>query len=124
MKAKTVFVCKECGYQAFKYFGRCPSCNLWETMEEIKPVQEPVKTSVKNPRADGREPSHAIRYRELELPQYMRAASGMKELDRVLGGGIVEGSVLLIAGEPGIGKSTLLMQISGVLGKDKRVLYV
>ena len=124
MKAKSVFVCKECGYQAYKYYGRCPSCSEWETMEEKALATESAKPSVKNPRADGREASVAVRYRDLEIPQYMRAESGMKELDRVLGGGIVEGSVLLIAGEPGIGKSTLLMQISGVLGKDKRVLYV
>ena len=122
MKAKSVFICSECGYQAPRLYGRCPSCGEWETMKEHK--TEAVEKPVKNARAETRRESVAIRYTELELPQYMRAESGMKELDRVLGGGIVEGSVILIAGEPGIGKSTLLMQISGVLSRDKTVLYV
>lgn len=122
MKGKSVFVCSECGYQAPRLYGRCPSCGEWQTMVEKVTATE-VK-AVKNIRAEGRSEHHAVLYGELEMPQYMRSKSGMKELDRVLGGGIVEGSVILIAGEPGIGKSTLLMQISGVLSREKTVLYV
>lgn len=123
MKTRSVFVCSECGYQAPKFYGRCPSCGEWETMAE-KAVAQDTKAVTKNARAENRGESHAVHFTELEMPQYMRSACGMKELDRVLGGGIVEGSVILIAGEPGIGKSTLLMQISGVLSQKKTVLYV
>ncbi len=124
MKAKSYYVCSECEYRSAKYYGKCPSCSAWGTLEEV--VLEPEKkvgaafahTSAVTSQAK------AIPYKELKMPEYMRSKSGMKELDRVLGGGIVEGSVLLIAGEPGIGKSTLLMQISGVLSEKKKVLYV
>ncbi len=123
MKAKSLYICSECGYQSMKYYGRCPSCGEWETLQEKEQAPE-VKPTVKNARAEGRGENRARRLHELEMPHYMRTLTGMKELDRVLGGGIVEGSVLLIAGEPGIGKSTLLLQISGVLSKNKTVLYV
>lgn len=123
MKTRSVYVCSECGYQAPKFYGRCPSCGEWETMTE-RTVAQDTKAVVKNARAETRGENCAVLYTELEMPQYMRSASGMAELDRVLGGGIVEGSVILIAGEPGIGKSTLLMQISGVLSREKTVLYV
>lgn len=131
MKAKSFYVCSACEYRSAKYYGRCPSCGAWETFVEQEPEPEgragtlsAVKAAAGAARILPRGESRAVRYRELEMPAYMRSKSGMKELDRVLGGGIVEGSVLLIAGEPGIGKSTLLMQISGVLGREKRVLYV
>ncbi len=123
MKAKSFFVCSACGYRSAKYYGRCPSCGEWETLEE-QTAEPEVRPSLLAAAGPAREKSRAVLYRELEMPAYMRSQSGMKELDRVLGGGIVEGSVLLIAGEPGIGKSTLLMQISGVLGRTKKVLYV
>lgn len=122
MKEKSFYVCSECDYRSAKYFGKCPSCGAWGTLEEKAPVVK--KTESATPFLRDESSCGARLYKDLEMPQYMRSRSGMNELDRVLGGGIVEGSVLLIAGEPGIGKSTLLMQISGVLGKDKKVLYV
>lgn len=128
MKApKTVFTCSECGYTTSKWMGKCPECGKWNTFnEEGEVLEEPKavkrvspstvkKVSVKNPAAP---------YGELTLPEYFRFGTGMSELDRVLGGGLVSGSVVLLAGEPGIGKSTLLTQICGSLGKDKRILYV
>ena len=129
MKSKTYYVCSACEYRSPKWFGRCPSCNAWGTMEEQQTEDlSPVKGS------SGRQPasrtgfagipSSAVRLDELELPVYMRSAAGYAELDRVLGGGLVNGSVVLLSGEPGIGKSTLLMQISEALGRDKRVLYI
>ena len=122
MKAKNFFLCTECGYQSAKYYGKCPSCGEWNTLEE-KTLSVEKKNGTVASRTPNRD-NRAILYKNLEMPRYIRSNSGMRELDRVLGGGIVEGSVLLIAGEPGIGKSTLLMQISGVLGKENKVLYV
>jgi len=122
MKApKSVFVCSECEYKSAKWLGKCPNCGAWNTFseEEVAVAQPP-----KNPRAVNRDPSHAVSFAELEVPDYIRSSTGMSELDRVLGGGIVAGSVVLLSGEPGIGKSTLLMQISDALGEGRRVLYV
>lgn len=120
MKEKTVYVCSKCDYQSPKWLGRCPSCNSWNTFEEetYAPKQE-----AKNPRAavlsDGSEP---VLFDEMDIPEYIRSSTGIGELDRVLGGGIVSGSVILLAGEPGIGKSTLLMQICSKI--TSKVLYV
>ncbi len=127
MKApKTFYVCTECGYQSAKWMGKCPSCGTWNTLEEqAAEISAPAlgksgkKSSMPYQPTDNR----AVSYQALELPRYLRTQTGMEELDRVLGGGIVEGSVILLAGEPGIGKSTLLMQICGVLSKEKKVLY-
>lgn len=116
---KNVFVCSACGYQTIKWLGRCPDCGAWNTMEETAPeVQAPVARTVLK---SGNAP---VRLDKYEMPEYMRFATGYRELDRVLGGGLVNGSVVLICGEPGIGKSTLLMQISNSLGKERKVLYV
>lgn len=118
MKApKTVFSCSECGYQSPKWLGRCPDCGNWNTMEEETSV--PAKsTSAKVFREE------PVRFSEMKSGDYPRRRSGIGELDRVLGGGIVPGSVVLLAGEPGIGKSTLLMQLCGAVAGAVRVLYV
>lgn len=121
MKVKSYYECSECGYRSAKWMGRCPSCGEWNTLTEHT---ESVAPAGKNAARVSREGSKAVRFSELEIPKYMRSLTGMTELDRVLGGGIVEGSAVLIAGEPGIGKSTLLMQICGVLAQNKKVLYV
>ncbi len=115
---KNIYVCTECGNTSAKWLGRCPDCGAWNSFEE----QVPVLPEAGQPRAKATQP--AMRFSELELPAYMRFETGMSELDRVLGGGIVEGSVVLLSGEPGIGKSTLLLQICGSLCETKRVLYV
>lgn len=125
MKAKLVYTCRECGYQSGKWFGRCPACQEWNTAEEeeiIPEARKSAKTASRMSYAGSENP--AVKLDELELPVYMRTSVGYGELDRVLGGGLVSGSVVLLSGEPGIGKSTLLMQITATLGQSKRVLYI
>ncbi|MBE6585629.1 MAG: DNA repair protein RadA [Ruminococcaceae bacterium] len=122
---KTVYVCTECGAQSPKWMGKCPHCGKWNTMVEEEVQPEPEKTSARRSSMVGSlSDSKATAYRNLSTPSYMRSKSGLGELDRVLGGGLVLGSVVLLSGEPGIGKSTLLMQISDALGQDRKVLYV
>lgn len=126
MKSKLVYVCSECGYKSPKWVGKCPSCSMWNTLEEE--VSLPTQGNARRSVVESAE--SAQRFSELEIPTYMRFKTGQGELDRVLGGGLVSGSVVLISGEPGIGKSTLLMQISDSLGgttvegRNRRVLYV
>lgn len=121
MKApKIVFTCSECGYQSIKWLGKCPDCNAWNSFVEETYLEKPIgatngKNEIKNV---------AERFTELELPTYIRTKTGMGELDRVLGGGLVASSVVLLSGEPGIGKSTLLLQICSELGRERRVLYI
>ena len=124
---KTVFICSECQYQTVKWMGKCPSCNRWNTF-----VEDVIDTRAEEKQSETKRRSPisitkggaAISYNELQIPDYIRSKTGLNELDRVLGGGLVHGSVVLISGEPGIGKSTLLMQISDALGQSKKVLYV
>ncbi|NLK38794.1 MAG: DNA repair protein RadA [Clostridiales bacterium] len=124
MKAgKTIYICSECEYQSAKWQGKCPSCGSWNTLEEgISQPKTPVSPKHVNTLGSGR--SRAAAFDELDLPEYMRCNTGFDEFDRVLGGGLVHGSVILLSGEPGIGKSTLLMQISSALAETKRVLYI
>ncbi|MBE6573512.1 MAG: DNA repair protein RadA [Ruminococcaceae bacterium] len=124
MKEKTVFVCSECGYRAPQWTGKCRQCGKWNTMEEQEIVSEtPAKKATRHSVSNIYD-SEPTLLKELELPNYIRSKSGIGELDRVLGGGLVNGSAVLISGEPGIGKSTLLMQISGKLCPENKVLYV
>ena len=120
---KTIFVCSSCGYISKKWLGKCPECENWNTMEEQLPAPEtPVKKRSQPTAVQGM--ARAELLKETELPKYMRSETGMGELDRVLGGGLVQGSVVLLSGEPGIGKSTLLLQISQKLSERQKVLYV
>lgn len=116
-KKKTMFVCTECGYDAPKWYGQCPSCKSWNTMEEIN-ISESAGTSIRSTELT------ALSIEDISTDDESRYLTGMKELDRVLGGGIVAGSLMLLGGDPGIGKSTLLLQICEYLGKDLKVLYV
>ncbi len=119
-KAKTVFFCTNCGNETPKWQGRCPACGAWNTMEEHieKPVAAgKVKSSVGMSRK-------AQKLSELDTGDEIRFSTGMGELDRVLGGGAVAGSLVLVGGAPGIGKSTLLLQICNSLCAGRRVLYV
>ena len=120
MKEKKVYVCESCDYQSPKWMGQCPSCKKWNTF--VEETYQPV-TVAKNQRTSViSDMSEPVLFNEMEMPKYIRVKTGTSELDRVLGGGIVKGSVVLLAGEPGIGKSTLLMQICSQL--SERVLYV
>ncbi|MDD6980534.1 MAG: DNA repair protein RadA, partial [Clostridia bacterium] len=96
---KTQFLCSACGATSPKWLGKCPECGAWNTMEEEVLTEEHTQARPAKPSRP------AVRFEELELPEYLRFPTGMGELDRVLGGGIVEGSVVLLSGEPGIGKS-------------------
>ncbi len=123
--SKTIYVCAECGAQSPKWTGKCLHCGQWNTMVEEVYQPEPEKTIKRRPSLSGTNGDNkATAYKQLTTPSYMRSDSGLFELDRVLGGGLVLGSVVLLSGEPGIGKSTLLMQISDALGQDRKVLYV
>lgn len=117
-KNKSVFVCSECGYESVKWYGKCPNCNEWNTMEEQVPVisKPGVRTKVTF--------QHPQKLIEIDSNIENRIKSGIEEFDRVLGGGIVEGSLVLLSGDPGIGKSTILLQICQNLGQNNTVLYI
>ena len=120
-KVKSVFFCTECGNETPKWAGRCPSCGAWNTL-----VEQSVSDAAKQ-KAGGR--SRALRAKarpigELDSAQEIRFPTGMGELDRVLGGGAVQGSLVLVGGAPGIGKSTLMLQICGKLSENAKILYV
>lgn len=107
-KAKTnIFFCQECGYESAKWMGQCPGCRAWNSF-----VEEPViKTSGKSGTRQGNEAVKPVTLEEIETSETERISAGMAELDRVLGGGIVPGSLVLVGGDPGIGKSTILLQV-------------
>lgn len=119
---KILFVCRECGKQSPKWLGRCPDCDAWNSFDEEEIREIPKNSAINSGRSINRE--KAERFSDLSLPTYMRTKTGMGELDRVLGGGLVDSSVVLLSGEPGIGKSTLLLQICSELGRTRKVLYV
>lgn len=119
-KDRTVFQCVECGYESPKWLGRCPGCQAWNSL------QEAVKSASSPSAGKGRSVSapQAVRLFDVPLVGDMRLKSGMDEWDRVLGGGLVPGSIILLAGDPGIGKSTLLLQALGSMAHFGPVLYV
>lgn len=119
-KAKSVYICSECGYESPKWFGCCPGCGEWNTMnEEIKAPAAPASKSGASARSVK---TYALS--EITADEEIRYQTGLTELDRVLGGGIVKGSLVLLSGDPGIGKSTILLQICQYIGKDLDILYV
>ena len=123
MSIKSCYVCSECGYKSLRWMGKCPSCDSWNTMEET--IEDTAKSGDnKQNRRMLTSSSKAMKVKEMKTPDYIRSMTGYTELDRVLGGGIVKGSVVLLSGEPGIGKSTILMQASATIGESKKVLYV
>lgn len=123
MKAKTVFYCTSCGNEFPKWQGRCPSCGSWNTIVE-QPVASRAKAAASVPAASARQLSRALPLNEVETAEEIRFCTGMGELDRVLGGGAVRGSLVLVGGSPGIGKSTLMLQICDNLSRNYKVLYV
>ncbi len=117
MKTKTEFICRNCGYKSAKWQGRCPSCNEWDTFEEITVAS---KTKIKLVPKENNKP---VPLSDIVTSSDYRLHTGIMEFDRVLGGGIVPGSVVLIGGDPGIGKSTLMLQICNN-NKNYKPLYV
>ena len=121
-KAKTIFYCTDCGTETPKWQGRCPGCGAWNTMTEH--IEKPAAPGrAKSAPAVGRAPRPKT-LAEVDSGSEIRFSTGMGELDRVLGGGAVEGSLVLVGGAPGIGKSTLLLQICACLCAQRKVLYV
>ncbi|MBE6815197.1 MAG: DNA repair protein RadA [Ruminococcaceae bacterium] len=121
-KQKTVYICNNCGYESAKWYGKCPSCSEWGTMDEeiVKNESKSTKTtsSVIN------KSLNVLKLDSIDSSTEFRFNTGISELNRVLGGGLVKGSLVLLSGDPGIGKSTLLLQICNYLSKDLTVLYV
>src|SRR6186713_2056579 len=115
---KTVFVCQECGSQSPKWLGRCADCGAWNSMVEERTVEGPAASAGTHRYGAGLGSSTAKLYAEIELEQHARLSTGIDEFDRVLGGGIVPGSLVLIGGEPGIGKSTLLLQAAANMARS------
>ena len=124
-KEKTVFFCKECGCESSKWVGQCPACHEWNTMVEAPANGKRGRTSLSGGRRSVPMAAKPAKMNEIETQKECRRPTGMKELDRVLGGGIVPGSLILVGGDPGIGKSTLLLQMCRLVSAEgTKVLYV
>ena len=133
-KSRTIYVCSECGAESHQWFGKCPSCGVFNTLEEQESAaisfsinrggwQSASRQNVKS--TAPAQPRMSVRFSQITSQAQLRFESGYGELDRVLGGGIVPGSLVLIGGDPGIGKSTLLLQVANLLAKRlPRILYV
>ena len=121
-KVKTVFVCQSCGYESPKWLGKCPGCSKWNTFVEEK--QEPILSSNQSTRQLTGFSSGTFPLNDVAVKSFERIKTGIKEFDHMIGGGIVPGSLTLLGGAPGIGKSTLMLQISGALSKVGTVLYI
>jgi len=117
-KQSTIFVCSNCGNESPKWFGKCPACNEWKTWYEEKQVG---KSNGKTLNKEKVEPTALNNIKKQDI---LRSSTGFDELDRVLGGGLVKGSLTLLGGEPGIGKSTLILQICDKVKGEGKVLYV
>jgi DNA repair protein RadA/Sms len=118
-KTKTFYTCQQCGAHFPKWVGQCNDCGQWNTL-----VEETIQANPKNTHYAGAETASIHYFSEVQLQQEIRFSTGFKEFDRVLGGGLVKGSVVLLGGDPGIGKSTILLQTVCELGKHQKVLYI
>lgn len=118
-KSKSIYVCSECGYESAKWYGKCPGCGEWNTMNEEVPVVASAGTASRS-----RGISRAVAVKDVVFEDEQRYHTGLGELDRVLGGGIVKGSIVLLGGDPGIGKSTILLQVCQFIGETCTILYV
>lgn len=123
-KSKSAYVCRECGGETPKWNGKCPFCGAWNSLEEIEVLPAP-KAAISRSAAAKNLADKIVSLPEADIAfSEVRYSTGVSELDRVLGGGLVKGSIVLLGGEPGIGKSTLLLQICQYLGKEREILYV
>lgn len=116
-KRKTLYICSECGQEYPKWLGRCTSCGAWNSIEESEISDNSIGASA----------AHSVKYsklKEISCNEDVRYNTGSNELNRVLGGGLVKGSLVLLSGDPGIGKSTLLLQICEFMGKEREILYI
>lgn len=121
-KTKTVWVCSECGNEYPKWIGKCTSCGAWDSLYEEVVIE---KAKSKNRFAsEDKESAEVVRLSDTKQVSYTRVTSGMGEMDRVLGGGFVNGSLTLIGGEPGIGKSTLILQLCDLIDYKGKILYI
>ena len=121
MAVKTYFVCTNCGAQTTKWYGRCPECGEWNTLQEETVQSKPSVSKKASAKAGS---ARTVSLDEVTSDSDIRYTTGIEEFDRVLGGGIVEGSVILLGGEPGAGKSTLLLQVCGNVCGQAKVLYI
>src|SRR5215218_6641769 len=126
MAAGSHFICQECGHSALAWTGRCPGCGEWNTLVEAKrPGGGATGRRNATARSRRRQAPRPVRLRDVKAPTTDRLLTGIAELDRVLGGGLVPGSVVLLGGSPGIGKSTLTgMALGNLAGRDGKVLYI
>ena len=120
-KQKTIYCCSECGNETANWAGKCPSCGAWNTLTELKVESRGSKSGAY---AKNRSTSRPKKISELDMSAEIRFSTGIAEFDRVLGGGAVVGSLVLVGGAPGIGKSTLLLQMCGCVDSGRRILYV
>ena len=133
-KSRTLYFCNKCGAETSQWFGKCPECGTYSSLEEQQVSPAPAGTVRGNWQGGNRgnsksapkpaQPRASLTFAEIVDGQEERWFSGYEELDRVLGGGIVPGSLVLIGGDPGIGKSTLLLQVANRLSSQYRILYV
>ncbi len=119
MKTKTKFICSACGYETAKWMGKCPGCNAWNTLEE-----EVLKIEKSGGRTISTLRTRPVSLSQVDITDYQRLDCGISEFDRVLGGGVVRGSLVLVGGDPGIGKSTLLLQLAAALDERATLFYV
>ena len=124
-KQKSAYVCSACGYESPRWYGKCPTCDAWNTLEETIAPLDTAAFKPKEQRQRGGTGAQTLRIDQIEADTQLHQKTGIEEFDRVLGGGIVEGSLLLLGGEPGVGKSTLLLQVCAKLSHlGKTVLYI
>ena len=122
MKAKSVFICNQCGNETPRWQGQCPACGAWNSIVEFEDKKPAANKASSGTKLAASKPK---KLHELDASdRQIRFSTGLGELDRVLGGGGVKGSLVLVGGAPGIGKSTLLLQICAYLGKTQKILYV
>ena len=123
-RQKTVFCCTDCGNETPNWAGRCPKCGSWNTLKEVTLDVQPKGLRARVSSGSAQEAKQPKRITDLDVSAEIRFTTGISEFDRVLGGGAVEGSLVLVGGAPGIGKSTILLQMCGKVGENKKILYV